>query len=81
MPRIEWTDLPVALRDHLMERAHERKISLDDLYQLKLWRESNPEAPDGEWFKDFGSFKVCGEGKYPKTFLLKGQVAKGQEIK
>jgi hypothetical protein len=31
-------------------------------------------------FKDFGSFKLCGEGKYPKTFLLKGQAAKGEEI-
>ena len=27
--------------------------------------------------KDFASFKICGEGRFPKTFLLKGQVAKG----
>jgi len=32
------------------------------------------------WFKDFGSFKICGEGKYPKTFLLSGQTAKGQKL-
>jgi hypothetical protein len=30
--------------------------------------------------KDFGSFKVCGEGKYPKTFLLRGQIAKGEKL-
>ena len=72
--------LPPDLLTHLLERARERKISLDDLYRLKLWRESSPEAPDGKWFKDFGSFKLCGEGKYPKTFLLKGQAAEGQEI-
>lgn len=69
------------LREHLFERARERNISLEDLYQLKLWRESLPEAPEGLWFKDFGSFKVCGEGQYPKTFLLRGQPAKGKEIK
>jgi hypothetical protein len=76
MPKIQWTDLPLALRDHLFERLRERKIRVEDLYQLKLWRESEPEAPEGPWYKDFGSFKVCGEGKFPKTFLLAGQPPK-----
>ena len=80
MPKVQWTDLPAALRDHLFERLRERKISVEDLYQLKLWRESEPGAPEGEWYKDFGSFKICGEGKYPKTFLLRGQPAKGREL-
>ena len=44
MPKIQWTDLPSALRDHLFERLRERKITVDDLYQLKLWREAEPEA-------------------------------------
>jgi len=43
MPKIQWTDLPVPLRDHLFDRARERKISADDLYDLKLWRESIPK--------------------------------------
>jgi hypothetical protein len=68
------------LRNHLFERARERQISLEDLYKLKLWRETGPDAPDGPWYKDFGSFKICGEGRRPKTFLLRGQAAKGQEI-
>ena len=80
MPKIQWTDLPLALRDHLFDRVRERQISAEDLYQLKLWRENEPNAPDGPWFKDFGSFKICGEGKYPKTVLLRGQAAKGKEI-
>lgn len=80
MPRIQWTELPRALRDHLFDRLHDRQIKVEDLYQLKLWRESDPEAPDGLWFKDFGSFKICGEGKYPKTFLLPGQPAKGRKL-
>jgi hypothetical protein len=47
---------------------------------LKLWRESEPEAPDGLWYKDFGSFKICGEGRYLKTFLLARQPAKGKKL-
>lgn len=80
MPKIQWTNLPLVLRDHLYDRARERQIPTEDLYRLKLWREDEPEAPEGLWFKDFGSFKICGEGKYPKTFLLRGQPAKGKEI-
>lgn len=80
MPKIQWNDLPVALREHIFERVRERKIAAEDLYALKLWRETTPEAPDGPWFKDFGSFKVCGDGKYPKTFPLRGQPAKGQRL-
>jgi len=71
MPKIQWSNLPPALRQHLFDRAAERKITAEDLYQLKLWRESEPRAPVGAWYKDFGSFKNCGEGKTaygaPKT--------------
>ena len=77
MPKIQWTNLPAALRDHLFDRLVERKITAEDLYQLKLWRETERDAPDGLWFKDFGS---CGEGKYPKTFLLEDQIAKGEKL-
>lgn len=80
MPKILWSGLPPALRDHLFDRLRERKISAEDLYRLKVWRESEPDAPEGPWFKDFGTFKICGEGRYPKTFLLKGQSAKGQPL-
>ena len=80
MPKIQWTDLPPALRDHLFERVRERKIAAEDLYRLKERRESNPDAPDGLWYKDFGSFKLCGDGKHPKTFLLPGQAAKGVRL-
>src|SRR6266403_3936874 len=80
MPKIQWTNLPPALRQHLFDRLEQRKITAEDLYRLKLWRESEPEAPDGPWYKDFGSFKICGEGKFPKTFLMKGQSAKGKPL-
>ena len=81
MPHIEsWPRIPASIRDHLVERMRDRNIGLDDLNQLRLWLESHPNVPDGKWFKDFGSFKLCGEGKYPKTFLLAGQIAVGQAL-
>jgi hypothetical protein len=58
----------------------DRQIGLDDLNRLRLWMESKPEVPARPWFKDFGSFKLCGEGKYPKTFLLSGQAASGRKL-
>jgi len=81
MPRIEtWDRLPVAVRQHLIDRMRDRSISLEDLDQIRLWIESKPEVPEGEWYKDFGSFKICSQGRFPKTFLLRGQVAKGDSI-
>jgi len=29
----------------LFDRAREREISFEDIYALKLWRETEPEAP------------------------------------
>jgi hypothetical protein len=81
MPRISrWADLPPNIRQHLVDRMRDRAITISDLNQLRLWIESQPEVPEGHWYKDFGSFKICGEGKFPKTFLLKGQVAKGKAL-
>ena len=81
MPKIAtWSQLPAAVRNHLIERMRDRNITLDDLNKLRLWIESGPEVPEGEWFKDFGSFKLCGEGKYPKTFLVPGQSASGEKL-
>ena len=80
MPKIQWVDLPVALRDHLFDRVRERRITAEDLFALRRWQESQPDAPDGDWCKGFGSFKIRGEGRYPKTFLLPGQVARGQRL-
>ena len=69
-----------ALRDHLFDRLRERKISAEDLYNLERWREEERDAPGGPWYKDFGSFKICGDGPFPKAFLLRGQPAKGRRL-
>src|SRR4030088_538271 len=48
MPQIAiWSQLPTAIRDHLVERMHDRHIGLDDLNQLRLWMESKPHVPLG----------------------------------
>ncbi len=81
MPKIEnWDNLPAGVRQHLIDRMRDRAISVADLYQLRVWIESKPEVPEGDWSKDFGSFKICGHGPYPKTFLLRGQAAKGEAL-
>jgi hypothetical protein len=58
----------------------DREIGIADLNRLRLWIESKPEVPGGDWYKDFGSFKICGHGPLPKTFLLSGQAAKGKAV-
>jgi hypothetical protein len=58
----------------------ERKVSQNDLFALAEWKARDPDVPDGAWFKDFGTFKLCGTGKFPNTFLLAGQAARGKEV-
>jgi hypothetical protein len=81
MPKINsWAAFPPAIRNHLIERLHDREITVVELNHLRLWVESSPELPEGEWYRDFGAFKICGQGSLPKTFLLKGQAAKGKSL-
>lgn len=80
MPKIRFTDLPRGLWEHLLQHVEERQIALADLKRLQAWVRTEPHAPAGDWFKDFGSFKLCGSGEFPKTVLLKGMSRYGQEI-
>ena len=59
MPRIAgWAELPAKVRQHLVDRMRDRAITLEDLNQLRLWIASEPEVPEGPWYKNFGSFKI-----------------------
>ena len=81
MPQIErWENFPEGVRQHLMERMRDRAIGIGDLNQLRLWVVTRPQVPEGGWYKDFGSFKICGRGALAKTFLLRGQIAKGEKL-
>jgi len=80
MPKISWLNLPQSIRQHLIDRMHDRNITKEDLAELALWIAAKPEVPDGPWFKDLRSFKLCGRGNLPKTFLAPDQAATGTEI-
>jgi hypothetical protein len=80
MPRIQWERLPREKWAHLRDRARERKVSEEDLFDLAEWKAQDPEVPDGDWYKDFGTFKLCGRGKFPSTFLMPGQAARGKRL-
>jgi hypothetical protein len=75
MPRIQWERLPREKWAHLRDRARERRVSQDDLFEPAEWKAQDPEVPDGDWYKDFGTFKLCGTGKFPSSFLMAGQSA------
>ena len=51
-----------------------------DLQQFQEWVRSGLIAPEGDWYKDFGSFILCGTGKFPKTVLEKGMKPFGDQI-
>jgi hypothetical protein len=75
-----WNDFPKGVQRHLSERLLSRKITPDDLNRLRVWVESNPDVPETEWFKDFGSFKIVGDGPNPLSFLDAEQIPWGEEI-
>jgi hypothetical protein len=75
-----WGEFPRGVQIHLSDRLRDRNITADDLDKLRVWIESEPLVPDGDWYKDFGSFKICGSGPFPTTFLSGDQAAWGHRI-
>ncbi len=80
MPRLNWRNLPAWKRSKLEDRVRTREISAADLRRLQEWIASDPEVPDEDWCKDFGSFKVAGTGSEPSTFLTKDQPCWGTQL-
>jgi hypothetical protein len=39
-----------------------------------------PSRSRGDWYKDFGSFILCGTGQFPKTVLEKGMKPFGNPV-
>ena len=81
MPKVRRAKLPDALFQHLLTRAREREISRSDIVAFAAWLDTDPEVPEGEWFKRFPDMIVCGEGELVKTFLVRGQVPHGQMVR
>ena len=80
MPKIRRHGLPPALFQHLLDRIQNRKIPASELELLARWLDTEPEVPEGEWYKRFPGMTICGEGELIKTFLLPGQLPKGQRV-
>ena len=80
MPRIQRERISDVLMAHLIRRIRDREISTAQLGLFARWLDTDPEVPDGQWFKRFPELIVCGEGTLMKTFLRAGQVPMGQEV-
>ena len=81
MPKIErWENFPGGSPAGF-DRSDARTCDWHCRFEsTRLRIDTKPEVPAGDWYKDFGSFKICGAGALAKTFLLRGQMAKGGEI-
>ncbi|MDQ6632630.1 MAG: hypothetical protein M3Y82_12905 [Verrucomicrobiota bacterium] len=80
MPRVRRQNIPRQLLTHLLDRVEQRNVSVHHLALLIDWLETEPEVPNGKWFKEFSGMTVCGEGELVKTFLQSGQIALGEEL-
>jgi hypothetical protein len=80
MPKVRRQKLPETLLRHLLTRMRQRGVSNEQIVLLVRWLDTDPEVPNGQWFKKFPGMTVCGEGELIKTFLQSGQVATGKEI-
>ena len=80
MPKVRRQNIPPALFQHLLDRIQSRKIPASQLELLAKWLDTEPDVPDGEWYKRFSGVTVCGQGELVKTFLLPGQHAKGRRV-
>ena len=79
MPKIRKPP-PRGILDHLIARYRDGRISVADFLELKHWLESEPEVPEGMWYKRFEKFTLAGEGELPKTFLTSRMTPKGKEV-
>ena len=80
MPQIRRERIPDALMAHFVRRIREREISTSQLGLLARWLDTDPEVPEGRWFKRFPEMTVCGEGELIKTFLTANQASIGEEV-
>lgn len=80
MPKVRRHSLPPAVFQHLLDRIESRRIPATQLALLATWLETEPDVPEGQWFKEFPGMTVCGEGELIKTLLLPGQPAKGKRV-
>ncbi len=70
MPKVRRHNLPPALFQHLLDRIQSRKIPVTQVELLAKWLDTEPDVPEGQWYKRFSGMTICGERALIKTFLL-----------
>ena len=65
MPKVRRQNLPPALFQHLLDRIQSRMIPATQLELLARWLDTEPDVPEGQWYK---------------TFLLPDQRPKGERV-
>ena len=80
MPKVRRHNIPPALFQHLLDRVQSRRIPASQLELLAQWLDTEPEVPEGQWYKRLSGMTICGEADLVKTFLLPDQHPKGQRV-
>ena len=80
MPKVRRHNVPPALFQHLLDRVQSRALPASQLELLAQWLDTEPDVPEGQWYKRFSGMTVCGEGELIKTLLRIGQAPKGQRL-
>jgi len=71
---------PRGIMEHLVQRFRDGRITETDFVELKHWLESDPDVPNGRWYKRFRNFTLAGRGEMPLTFLTRGMAVEGEEV-
>jgi len=66
--------------EKLLDRVRTREITVDDIMAFNDWAQAIRDYPDGDWCKDFGTFKAVGKGLELATFLSGEQPCWGQQL-
>jgi hypothetical protein len=63
MPKIQWERLPREKWAHLRDRARERRVSQDDLFELAEWKAQDPDVPGGGLVQGFRDLQALRHGQ------------------
>jgi hypothetical protein len=78
MPKIR--EPPRLIMEHLVQRFRDGRLAVSDFDELQDWLESDPDVPNGKWYKRFKNFTLAERGELPSTFLMPGMAVVGQEV-
>jgi hypothetical protein len=66
--------------EKLLDRVRTREITVDDLMAFNDWARVARQYPNGDWCKDFGTFKAVRKALELDSFLNKEQPCWGEKL-